>query len=960
MHKDLTSSLEGQVAGLRMDINPNTGEKSPILRGVGTFSNDVGTKPLVVIDNVPTAMSLSEINPYNVESVTVLKDAAAASIYGALAANGVIVVKTKEGKGNGVKVNVNADWYVTSKPNFKNLDLASTGDIIDYQTTVYQRQAERAGGGANWLSGFKSGYYYPLYQLLLDNDNGKITESELNAALTEWRGNDYYEEFRKNAWRTAFTQTYNVSLSQRTSKANHFASLNFSADKPREVNDKNNSFKLYYKSGYNIALWLHANIGIDARIDHSTTYNSYDYNLQQRYERIMNVDGTRYVSPYVNVGGFAGNAYNGSVVGDYEGKSGFSSFGFNVLDALGEGAERGRTLALRPFASIEADFLKSFKWSVLYQYEWGETKIERYDAPDDYLMRMTHNAMVDETGKCWLPEGGRYKQAVSNISRYTFRTQVDFHKTFSKEHIVNAMLGMEFRQNKTPKVVDQLLYGYDPQTLTSQRMNWEDYHSGVGTSVLSGSSITLAGPLTTLHETRHRYASLYGSANYTYLGRYNVAGSIRWDEADLFGLDTRNQHKPLWSIGAGWTLSEENFMVNAKSWLDYLKLRMTYGVNGNVDQTSTTYFVVSQKNNTNPVPTKYLEYTDDDMPNPHLRWEKTATFNAGIDYRLFGGDMSGSIDFYNRHASDLLVRRYMESTLGAVSRVVNNGEMRNRGVEFTMSGNIIRNSDWGLSATLIYAHNSNKMLKVDHDDTDIASSFIMSPTNYFMEGTSYNTLWAYRIRGIENGYPIALDKDGNALVSFNEDGTVDKITTTSQLKGTGDLVNMGTLTPTFNGSLSLNLRYKQFELNAMFVYSGGNKLRMSAVSLNDATGSETLSGIADRWSDGNKTGVRMFVDMPAQVQSYASTFDEWYRYGDMNVKPADYVKLRSVNIAYNLPAEVCKTIGLGATRFTFQVNNLFCVSRAGRHIDPESYSLNSGTRGMAVPRTLSFGVSTAF
>lgn len=960
MHKDLTSSFEGQIAGLRMEVNPNTGELSPILRGVGTFSNDVGTQPLIVIDNIPTEMALTDINPYNVESVTVLKDAAAASIYGALAANGVIVIKTKEGKDNGVKVNVNADWYVTSKPNFSSLDLASTSDIIDYQTSVYQRQAENAGSGANWLGGFKSNYYYPLYQLLLDKDNGKMTEAELNATLQKWRGNDYYEEFRKNAWRQAFTQTYNVSVSQRTSKANHFASVNFSTDKPRQINDKSNSFKLYYKSGYNLTPWLHATVGVDARIGHSTSYNSYDYNLQQRYERILNDDGTRYASPYANVGGYAGSAYNGSVVSEYEGKGGYESFAFNVLDALGQGAERMRNVALRPFASLEASFLNAFKWSALYQYEWGETKRERYDAADDYLMRMTHNAMIDEAGKCWLPDGGRFRQVVANAARYTFRTQLDFNKTFAQDHVVTAMVGMEFRQNKSPKAVDQLLYGYNPQTLTSERMNWEDYHAGVGTSQLSGSAITLGGPLTTLQETRHRYASLYGSASYTYKYRYNVAGSIRWDEADLFGLDTRNQHKPLWSVGAGWTITEESFMQPSKTWLDYLKLRMTYGVNGNVDQTSTTYFVVTKKNNSNPVRTTYLNYTDDDLPNPHLRWEKTATYNVGLDFRLWNSILTGTVDYYNRHASDLLVRRYMDSTLGAKSRVVNNGEMRNRGVELSLTGNIVRNNDWTFAATLTYAHNNNKMLKVDHSDTDIASSFIQSPANYFIEGTSYNTLWAYRIRGVENGYPIAVDKDGNDLVTFKEDGTIDKITTTSQLKGTDNLVNMGTLTPTFNGSLSLNLRYKQFELNAMFIYSGGNKLRMSAVSLSDAIGSETLSGITGRWSSSNPSGVRMYIDMPTLVQNHASTFNEWYQYGDVNVKSADYLKLRSINLAYNLPASVCKMLGLGKTRFTLQVNNLFCVSKAGHRIDPESYGLNSGTRGMTVPRTLSVGVSTSF
>lgn len=218
MHTDLTSSLEGQIAGLRMDINPNNGDMSPILRGVGTFSNDVGTNPLIVVDDMPTNLTLSEINPYNVESVTVLKDAAAASIYGALAANGVIVVTTKQAKEEGDYVNINADWFITSKPNFNSLNLASTNDIIDYQTAVFDANVAESGSAAGFLSTYKSSYYNPLFQLYLDRENGTLSNSEVEATLSQWRNNDYYKEYRDNAWRTAVTQRYNVSVSQKVGK----------------------------------------------------------------------------------------------------------------------------------------------------------------------------------------------------------------------------------------------------------------------------------------------------------------------------------------------------------------------------------------------------------------------------------------------------------------------------------------------------------------------------------------------------------------------------------------------------------------------------------------------------------------------------------------------------------------------------------------------------------------------
>ena len=180
MHKDILSALEGQVAGVVMNINPNTGESSPVLRGVGTFSSEVGTTPLIVVDDMATDLSLSDINPYDVESITVLKDAAAASIYGALAANGVIVVTTKQGKTNKTTVNVNADWYISTKPNFDKMHYASTSDIIDYETEVYNNRVANKGSVALMFSEMKNNYYSPLYQLYRDRDEGRMTAAQVN------------------------------------------------------------------------------------------------------------------------------------------------------------------------------------------------------------------------------------------------------------------------------------------------------------------------------------------------------------------------------------------------------------------------------------------------------------------------------------------------------------------------------------------------------------------------------------------------------------------------------------------------------------------------------------------------------------------------------------------------------------------------------------------------------------
>jgi hypothetical protein len=172
---------------------------------------------------------------------------------------------------------------------------------------------------------------------------------------------------------------------------------------------------------------------------------------------------------------------------------------------------------------------------------------------------------------------------------------------------------------------------------------------------------------------------------------------------------------------------------------------------------------------------------------------------------------------------------------------------------------------------------------------------------------------------------------------------------------------MGTLTPKYNGSVTFNLKYKGFELNTLFIYSGGNKLRNRVTDMNDKLGTQTISAITNRWSATDANGnVKLYIDMPSTVKSYASTFQEWWQYGDINVKDADYIKLRSVSLAYYLPTDICTKIGIGTTKFTFQVNNLFTWCKAGNNIDPESYGLNTGTRGMSVPKTYSIGFSTSF
>lgn len=954
-YANLQAALEGQVAGLRVNTSRDGTSREPIIRGVGTLSDNVGTLPLIVIDDMPTNMSITDINPYIVESITVLKDAAASSIYGARAANGVIVITTKEARHQGVHVNVNADWFLTTKPSFDALHLQSTSQYIDNQTALYNSYVENAGSVAGYFDARGTSYYSPLFQLYRDRDEGKVSAADVESQLAEWRQNDYYKEYRDRMWRTSATQRYNVALSQRAGKSDHSLTFNYSNSKGQEKADRGtNTFAIYYKSDYRINKWLTIRAGIDANLSQGRQGTSYGYAGQERYLRLYDDNGESITYPNASYGGFAGQGVNLNTIQGLAHQSAYMPFTFNAVTIMDEGIQKTKSVSLRPFASVDIRFLRFFHYALSYQYEWSNNKTEQYYAADSYAMRMTHNGMVTTDGESLLPEGGRYYQGEGSSNHYTFRNQLSFDWA-NADHSVNAITGVELRQNHTPRYMEQLLYGYNPQTLTSARMDWESLAETGFDSELYGRNTTFTGLGTRQTITRHRYGSWYANAGYTYKGLYNLTGSIRIDEADLFGLETNDQKHPLWSVGLGWLISEEKFMKSV-SWLDYLRLRATYGVNGNVDQSSTTYFVATYRTQRNPVTTTYLNYDDDDLPNPHLRWEKTATTNLGFDFRLFNNLLNGSLEYYNRAASDLLVRRYMDSTLGAKSRVVNNGKMRNRGVELTLNANLLRNRDWNITAGLTFAYNTNKITDVSQDETALASSFILSPNYYFVKGTSYNTLWAYHLDRIENGYPVITDEEGNDMVQFDENGDVASITSTSTLKGTGALRNVGKLTPTYNGGLSLSVRWREIELNAMFIYSGGNKLRMPTVSLVEG-GDDTYESLS-AWDGTN--GIRLYKDMSETARQFASTFNDWWAHCDTNVKSAAFVKMRSVSINYRLPRPWLAKVGVTDARLRLQVNNLLTWAAAGHDIDPETFGLNGGSRGMKTPKTVSIGLSASF
>ncbi len=963
LNRTVQEAIEGQIAGVRFTKDPFTGKEVPILRGVGTFSGNVGYSPLVVIDDIPTDTPLEDINPKDIESVTVLKDAAATAIYGVRAANGVIVIVTKKGLQNGLRINVHTDLFYTFKPNMSRMRYASTSDLIDLETAFYQSKLADSNGNVDDLFasyGEIGGrqtvrYYSPLFQLYRDQAKGKLSQQEVNSTLNEWRNRDYLRDFKRYVWQPIISKRYNISVESGNNRSQNYASLQYEDTDERIVTEKTRALNLYLKNTYQLTPWLKSTIGVNGRytaVDAvaEQVRNLYtDYLKQPRYTRLL---GT---NPYAGFNLVA--PINGHILEQIAGNDAFRSYSFNLLESIAQEHQKQYNLSLRPFANLQVSIIKGLQYQSYFQYELNTHNSETFFGKDTYYMRLRHNQLVkqDATTQKFsseLPEGGYYEQEKGQTQHYTFRQQLDFNRTFAEAHNVTALLGFEMRQHYTPRNTKEMQYGYDEQTLSFPTLNWKDlYNPGVTSYLYGRQSLSLSRNQQS--ETKHRFISFYSTLGYSYDQKYNLTGSVRVDQADMFGADPKYKYRPLWSVGGSWNLHREDFFYG--NVVNLLKLRLTYGVSGNVDQTTTPFLrgrLLTDVRGAYPSQ-QYLQFNDTDLPNPKLRWEKTETTNLGIDFGMWYW-LSGSIDLYRRYSSDLLVLTELDPTVGAQRRLINNGALLNKGIEVSLNATRELANDLQLTVRTTFAYNKNTIEKVSSKPTN-AVEYARNPLRYYKQGDDFNSLYAYRYKETTNGYPIYLDENGNPNTTFDANG----VPTIKDIISEDALVRLGTMNPTFNGALSLQLRYKAFELGTMFVYAGGHKLRKDTYSINQE--SETHRDITQRWTAANPTDMpRMSFDYPATLRRTANTVNTLWQLGDNQVVNADYIKWRNVLFSCYIPKNICEKLRLQEAKITAQLNNLFTWCAAGDDIDPETYHLNSGRRALPVATAAFFGISFSF
>lgn len=933
---NILDNLEGRVAGL-----VTYGDKTMIR---GTSSLYAETAPLLVVDGLPMEGKIEDLNPYDIESVTVLKDAAAAAIYGARASNGIIVITTKKAKQMGsTEIEFSGNLSIFEK---KNLDYhdnfyMSPAEHVDVESDYWDYYFFRNRDEADPISSFasaynKSSYITPIQHAYYQYATKQIDKAELESVKADLRKNNFAKEFEKHVLRRQFLQQYNLAFRTRTEKFNSNLVINYRRDNNGIVHSYDNQVNIAYRAFYDMKKWLSVNFGatgIISKIKESASEYATNPFEVPPYTRLLNDDGSY---NYYSTGMF-----NHYYTKDDEDPA-LKTMNFNHLEELGYDQKITDRRNMRYQGELVFKIIDGLTVNTSFIYETERQNISNYSEADSYVMRMLRNYYTQGPGQYLIPEnGGKLTTEDTRGDYWTARGQLNLQRTFAEKHAIDFLGGFEFRETRS-KGTKNLLLGYDDmlqshgamtvdfpylKNLYSANPYFANVYYGSAYYKYIGNAIDI------VPEEHHRYASGYMNVTYTYDNRYNAFASFRKDYADLFGANAKFRGKPLWSVGASWNLNREAFMQDIV-WLNNLKLRVSYGRTGNIYQGTTSYMTAST-GTTNRY-TKQPMAKVESPANPNLKWEKTSTINVGIDFSLFDHRLRGSVDWYNKKGSDIFSQKTLEPTKGFSSMNMNMADMTNNGVEMIVSSDLFRAKKEGgftWTASLTASYNKNKITKME-----LQTMRAMELTSSgFKEGYPTSALFSYRYAGLnqegvgerqdELGQPMYWTEDGRKVFSID-----------IQMEPTGALVYSGQSDPKVTLAMNNSFHYKGFSLNFMMVYYGGHKMRCRQYApvwrLNPIY--PMADYYLDAWSPTNTD-----TDVPGIGEwCYTATTTSVYLDTDIFVQPADFLKIRNLTLGYDVPREVVHAIGLNNLQVRFQIDNLPALWKKNKvGIDPETMGI---------------------
>ncbi len=915
---DISQRLIGAVAGVQARSMDANGTPSFEIRGQTSLYGKAS--PLVVVDGFTVQGDFSSVNPNDVESVTVLKDAAAASIWGARAANGVIVITTKSAKkGTPLKVEFSAFARVGKKMNVDYVrPLASSAESVDYEMKAFNNWSALPNSGS--LSGNVTKVWSPATVAMSEQFLGYITMAQRDSILNQLRTQDNRQQIKDNLLSNPVNQQYNLTLYGSSGKMSNALSLLFEKNQSDFKETGNQRYMLNYRTTAAIAKWL--DVDLNAMVQHIRGhYNGVtiaDLNSFSPYEMLLNPDGS-----YTNISQYYTPILQRFVPMD---KFPYSDWGYNPIQEIHSRDSSISQFNARLQAGLTFKLMKGLTINSRLQYETFNSNDRNLRNENSFYVRKTVNEATTWTPGSNiltpnLPKGSILTQSRSKVESWNFRNQLNYNRVFGGKHEINLAAGTEVNSTVAELFGYPTTYGYNDETLTTGT-----FPNGPGGTFFpirdwlgNNQNFSYTGSFTYNTE---RYYSSYANLAYTYDRRYTISGSYRTDASNLITDDPKYRYAPFWSIGGLWNLTREQFL-NSVTWLDRLGLRVTYGYNGNVDKTTAFKPLIATVATPNTWTNDYTA-TISSFGNPSLRWEKTGTWNLGIDYSLFNGRLFGKVDVYNKAGRDLIAQLSIPAVNGTTSQKLNNAKMTNSGIELELGTALpIRNKDIVWNGNLNFSYNRNRI-------TDLFLANYTSPnllnggTGAYVVGYNANTLWRYEYSGVQNGEPTVLGP-GKAPVTFNTGVPGDARTY---------LLNMGTTVAPY--TLGFINSFKVYNFDFSFIITGkfGYVFQRKGFNYPPTRVRRVLPN--NKLSEVVTGDPGKIIPLPlTPIEPLYYFWSNFHQYVNYLIESASHVRLQEVSVAYTIPQPLLKKMHLNNLQFYAQGNDLHTWYANHAHEDPE-------------------------
>lgn len=971
--KNMDQLLQGKLAGVNVQMTsgrPGTAAKVRI-RGTNTLTGNA--EPLWVVDGVPLqknipalntsqirsgdfddifATGIGSINPNDIESITVLKDAAAAAIYGSQAANGVIVVTTRHGQAGKTSVSYMGSVSVQTKPS-RNANLMTSPEKLAWEQELWDEFS--AAGYSATMTG--TGTHYPVVGVIgqIRSGYGKyagMTDAEQDACIADLASQttDWFDVLFRN---TVSTSHYISVSGGGSEKLTYYVSGGFNYNNGLVVNTGASSYSLNAKIDSRPLKWL--KFGIQTDFSYQKAYapsNNVDMfryaYFANPYERLYNDDGSYRADETYFTLGVANGGLNTYI----------PSNGFNIMREINETSSNAISSSATIKGTATVNIAKGLNFTGLASFTYSGDLSENINGKDTYAA--FQDRPFEGQSLTSRRTYGSITQSSGYNTSYLLRGQLNYATTFKEIHSISAIAGAEIRSSYAKSIISKR-YGYDPETGNHSTPLFPSYGTTIDYSSLSSFGTIMDG-CSGQSIIENAFASFYGTATYSLLGRYVFSGTIRTDGSNNFG--SKQQFNANWSVSGAWNIDEEKWMEPASDILSTLSLRTGFGYTGGVNRSVYPVLIMQYSN--------IYRTTDEDFyrmgtiknaPNPNLRWEKNQTFNAGVNFGFLKDRITGEFSYYHNRNIDLVTSVRIPQTTGFYTQSYNTSEQVNQGVELTLGATILRVKDFSWRLTANAAYNLNVLTRYD------------SPTGSLI-GDSYYV--GYPIGKIFTGKTTGINPEtGIYNFQLRPDVTITDIT--DYQKYQNYLYYVGTSNAPWTGGFSTTFTYRRLSLNIVGNFSLGGKVinditcPVSYAYVGDGSGNEPIQSslndlyvnhlnvtrdVTHRWTVANPVtdGYPRLIDAWGErltdasgnylnrTQPYSSTIANC-----LLLENVSYLKLSSISLSYSLPDRWVNAMKMGSMSVSFLMNNLFILTNYSG-IDPE-------TPGAVYPQSRSFTFS---